>query len=70
MDGKRANCIEIFLDLLAQNRLNVDGLITHRYPLERYADAFLALHDKRRSQAIKVIFDPRLKTPEIAGAKI
>jgi threonine dehydrogenase-like Zn-dependent dehydrogenase len=70
VDGKRANCIEIYLDLLAQNRLNVDGLITHRYPLEHYADAFLALHDKRRSQAIKVTFDPRLKTPEIAGAKI
>jgi threonine dehydrogenase-like Zn-dependent dehydrogenase len=43
----------------------VNGLITHRYPLEHYADAFLALHDRRRSQAIKVTFDPRLKTPEI-----
>ncbi len=65
--GKRANCIEIYLDLLAHNRLNVDGLITHRYPLEHYADAFLAAHNKRRSQAIKVTFDPRLKTPEIAA---
>jgi threonine dehydrogenase-like Zn-dependent dehydrogenase len=67
-EGKRANCIEIYLDLLAQNRLNVEGLITHRYPLEHYADAFLAVHDRRQSQAIKVIFDPRLKTPEIARA--
>ena len=68
--GKRRNCIEIYLDLLAQNRLNVDDLITHRYPLEHYAHAFLAAYDKRRSQAIKVIFDPRLKTPEIrANAK-
>jgi threonine dehydrogenase-like Zn-dependent dehydrogenase len=66
--GKRRNCIEIYLDLLAQNRLNVDGLITHRYPLERYADAFLAAHNKLQSQAIKVIFDPRLKTPEIRTA--
>ena len=65
-EGKRANCIEIYLDLLAQNRLNVAGLITHRYPLEHYADAFLAVHNRRQSQAIKVIFDPRLKTPEIA----
>jgi threonine dehydrogenase-like Zn-dependent dehydrogenase len=63
--GKRRNCIEIYLDLLAQNRLNVDGLITHRYPLEHYADAFLAAHDKTQSQAIKVVFDPRLKTAEI-----
>ena len=65
VEGKRANCIEIYLDLLAHNRLNVDALITHRYPLDHYVDAFLALHDRRRSQAIKVTFDPRLKTPEI-----
>lgn len=66
-EGKRRNCIEIYLDLLAHDRLNVDGLITHRYPLERYADAFLAALNKRRSQAIKVTFDARLKTPEISG---
>ena len=65
VEGKRENCIEVYLHLLAHNRLNVNGLITHRYPLEHYADAFLALHDRRRSQAIKVTFDPRLKTPEI-----
>jgi len=65
VEGKRANCIEIYLDLLAHNRLNVDGLITHRYPLEYYADAFLALRNRRQSQAIKVVFDPRLRTPEI-----
>ncbi len=65
VEGKRANCIELYLDLLAHNRLNVDGLITHRYPLDHYADAFLALHNRRRSQAIKVTFDPRLKTPDI-----
>jgi threonine dehydrogenase-like Zn-dependent dehydrogenase len=69
VEGKRENCIEVYLHLLAHNRLNVDGLITHRYPLEYYADAFLALHDRRRSQAIKVIFDPGLKTPEIPGRR-
>jgi threonine dehydrogenase-like Zn-dependent dehydrogenase len=65
--GKRANCIEIYLDLLARNRLNVDGLITHRYPLEHYAEAFLSARNKQRSRAIKVIFDPRLETPEIVA---
>jgi threonine dehydrogenase-like Zn-dependent dehydrogenase len=65
VEGKRANCIELYLNLLVHNRLNVDGLITHRYPLDHYADAFLAVHNRRRSQAIKVTFDPRLKTPEI-----
>ena len=67
--GKRANCIEIYLDLLAQNRLDVSGLITHRYPLERYADAFLAARDKRRSRALKVIFEPGLKAAQISEAR-
>jgi threonine dehydrogenase-like Zn-dependent dehydrogenase len=67
--GRRANCIEIYLDLLARNRLVVSGLITHRYPLEGYADAFLAARDKRRSRAIKVIFEPGLLTPQISAAR-
>jgi threonine dehydrogenase-like Zn-dependent dehydrogenase len=65
VEGKRANCIEIYLDLLTDKRLNVDALITHRYPLDQYADAFLAVQNRWRSQAVKVIFDPKLKTPEI-----
>jgi threonine dehydrogenase-like Zn-dependent dehydrogenase len=65
LEGRRRNCIEIYLELLAQKRVNVAGLITHRYPLERYADAFLAAHNKGHSQAVKVVFDPKLKTPEI-----
>jgi threonine dehydrogenase-like Zn-dependent dehydrogenase len=64
--GKRANCIEVFLDLIARNKVCVNGLITHRYPLEHYGDAFLAAHRKRISRALKVVFDPALKTPEIA----
>ena len=68
IEGKRSNCIEIYLDLLAQNRLDVNGLITHRYPLEHYADAFLAAHNKPQSKAVKVVFDPQLRTPQIAIA--
>jgi len=66
LDGKRSNCIELYLNLLARNRLDVDGLITHRYPLECYADAFLAALNKQRSRAIKVVFDPRIKVLEIS----
>ena len=69
VEGKRANCIEIYLDLLARNRLDVSGLITHRYPLERYADAFLAARDKRRSRALKVVFEPALKGVQISEAR-
>jgi threonine dehydrogenase-like Zn-dependent dehydrogenase len=58
----RRNGIEIYLDLLAQKRLVVDGFITHRYLLEDYADAFLAARNKLRSGAVKVVFDPGLKS--------
>jgi threonine dehydrogenase-like Zn-dependent dehydrogenase len=68
LGGKRSNCIEIYLDLLAQNQLDVNGLITHCYPLEHYADAFLAAHNKLQSKAIKVVFDPRSNMPQIRAA--
>jgi len=67
VEGKRANCIDIYLDLLTHHRINVGGLITHRYPLENYAEAFLSARDRHLSRAIKVVFDPRLTAPEIAA---
>jgi threonine dehydrogenase-like Zn-dependent dehydrogenase len=68
IEGKRCNCIEIYLDLLAQKRLDVSGIVTHRYPLENYAEAFLAARNKPQSRAIKVVFDPRLTKPDIRTA--
>jgi threonine dehydrogenase-like Zn-dependent dehydrogenase len=43
------------LELMACGRLDGESLITHRYPLERIAEAFEACADKTRSQAIKVL---------------
>jgi threonine dehydrogenase-like Zn-dependent dehydrogenase len=69
-EGRRANGIEIYLDLLARGRLKLDGLVTHRYPLSRFTDAFMAIYDKRGSGAIKVLFDPKLQVPDIVpGAR-
>jgi threonine dehydrogenase-like Zn-dependent dehydrogenase len=58
--GTRKHAIEIFLELLRDRRITLDGLVTHRYPLERFGDAFMAVYDKRKSGAIKVLFDPKL----------
>ncbi len=71
LEGRRDHAIALYLHLLAEERLHLDGLITHRYPLERYGDAFMAIHDKRRSGAVKVLFDPKLSAPQVekgAGA--
>ncbi len=54
------HAIEIFLDLLARQKLHTKPLVTHTFPLERYDEAFLAAYDKRGSGAIKVLFDPAM----------
>jgi len=54
---KRAHAMEHYLDLLAAKKLDWSGVVTHRYPLEKFGDAFMAVYDKRRSGAIKVLFE-------------
>ena len=43
------------LDLLAQGRLDVDELITHRVPFERAAEAY-ELIDRRPEETLRVVF--------------
>jgi len=43
------------LELMASGRLDAEAVITHRFPLERIAEAFAACADKTRSHAIKVL---------------
>ena len=33
-------------------------VVTHRFPLDRWADAVLALQDARRTGAVKVLLTP------------
>jgi len=57
--GSRASAGEMrrVMPLVAQGRIRVGGLITHRFPLERFADALATFND-RSSGAIKVIVNP------------
>ena len=41
------------------SRIDVSAMLTHTFPLERWRDAFTALADQARSNAIKVAFDFR-----------
>ena len=47
------------LDLLASGIVNVDPLISHRFPLSRALDAFQIACNKSTSGAIKVVLDCR-----------
>jgi len=42
------------LELLAKGKIKAEPLITHRYPLERVAEAYEAAIDKARTRSIKV----------------
>jgi threonine dehydrogenase-like Zn-dependent dehydrogenase len=48
----------IALDMMASAKINATPLITHRFPLDRIAEAFAAADDKRASGAIKVLVIP------------
>jgi threonine dehydrogenase-like Zn-dependent dehydrogenase len=54
--GQRRHTMEIYLDLLEEQRLDLAGLITHRFRIEQYRQAFLAARRKANSKAVKVVF--------------
>lgn len=49
---------DIALDLLARGKITGKGMITHRIPLAQISDGFLAMEDKKKSGAIKVMIIP------------
>jgi threonine dehydrogenase-like Zn-dependent dehydrogenase len=56
-DGVRAHAFEHFFALLASGRLDTGGIVTHRFPLTRYKDAFLTARGGGRQPVIKAVFD-------------
>ncbi len=56
-DEGRMHGFEHYLRLCAEKKLDPTPMITHRFPLERYREAFVAARDKRRHGAVKVMFD-------------
>lgn len=57
--GRSDHAIRHYLDLLATARVRPEGVLTHRLPLDRYRDAFLAARSAGPAAAVKVAFDFR-----------
>ncbi len=55
--GQRLHTMEIYLSLLEEKRFDLTRLITHRFAIEQYRQAFLAAHVKSNSAAIKIVFE-------------
>lgn len=56
LEGRRQHAMQWYLEWAAEQGLDLTRLVTHRFPLEGYRDAFLACHDQGRSGAVKVLF--------------
>src|SRR4051794_30774569 len=59
IDGDRRHGIEHYLDLVANGRVDLTGMLTHRFTLDDWRDAFGVLATQDASGAIKVAFDFR-----------
>ncbi len=55
--GETKHAFEFFLEFLKEKRISTGPLVTHKFPLEQYQDAFNILSDKKSSEAMKVVFD-------------
>ncbi|MCL4446624.1 MAG: alcohol dehydrogenase catalytic domain-containing protein [Actinobacteria bacterium] len=62
LDGVRRHAISHYLDLVAEGRLDITDMLTHKYPLEQWPLALRALADQGSSGALKVAFEPNAAT--------
>jgi len=56
-EGRRRHAMEIYLDLVATRRIDVTPILTHRFSLDQWREAFLACGEQGRSGAVKVLFE-------------
>jgi L-iditol 2-dehydrogenase len=56
--GEGLHTFEVTHRLLAETRAPIAKLLTHRFPLARFYDAFRAASDRRKSGAMKVVMTP------------
>jgi threonine dehydrogenase-like Zn-dependent dehydrogenase len=62
LEGVRQHAISHYLDLVAEGRLDITDMLTHKYPLEQWPLALRALADQGSSGALKVAFEPNSTT--------
>jgi threonine dehydrogenase-like Zn-dependent dehydrogenase len=59
IEGRRQHAMRWYFEMIRERGYDGTPILTHRYPLHEYAEAFLACHDQGRSGAVKVLFDFR-----------
>ncbi|MGD1102658.1 MAG: alcohol dehydrogenase catalytic domain-containing protein [Terriglobia bacterium] len=56
-EGTSSHAMEIYLRLVAQKRLDPARLITHRFRLDQYQEAFVVGRQKAKHRTVKAMFD-------------
>ncbi len=57
-EGRRRHAIDHYLDLVRDGRMDLTGMVTHRYRLEEWWDALRDLARPERSGVLKAAFTP------------
>lgn len=58
-EGRRQHAMQWYFEFLHSKRLDVTPIITHRYRLDAYKDAFMTCWDQGKTGAVKVLFEFR-----------
>jgi L-iditol 2-dehydrogenase len=56
--GERRRTYDVAIDLLRTGKADLTALVTHRFPLDQYRDALATAAGKRKTKAVKVVFEP------------
>lgn len=56
-NGKHQHAMQHYFDLIRERKIDMTPIITHRFRLEDYKDAFRSTHEQGKSGAVKVLFD-------------
>lgn len=67
-DGRRQHAMEWYFEFIRTKQIDVTPIITHRYPLDRYREAFMVCHDQGANGAVKVLFDGFPDEPPTAAS--
>ncbi len=57
LDGRRQHAMQWYFEWIRERGYDGTPILTHRFTLDRFRDAFLACHDQEASGAVKVLFD-------------
>jgi threonine dehydrogenase-like Zn-dependent dehydrogenase len=56
-NGKRQHAMRHYFDLIRDKHIDMRPIITHRFRLEDYKDAFRYNHEQGKHEAVKVVFE-------------